>query len=504
MHRILTLGLCLSCGVLFAAAACAEEAFTFQHENILGTSLELRVFAAQRAQAEAAEARVLAEIERLSAIFSTYSQTSEFSRWQQTPVGHSAIVSQELCDVLAASDKYRELSGGAFQPAAQVLSKLWSRGEAEQRLPLAAEIVSAVARANATHWRLDAAKRTATRLSDAPLTFNAVATGYMIDRACAAALRPGEVESLILNIGGDLRICGPAARMAEIADPHGADNTAPLVRLWVADLAVVTSGGERRGFDIQGHHYSHIFDPRTGRPVEHVISSTVVAPRTIDADALATICNVLPPAESLALIDRLPDVACLLITADGHALASRAWGQLRTEFVALQAPAVAAAKPAWNGGMEMKVDFEINNPGGGGYRRPYVAVWVEDSDGFPVRTLILWVGGSRWVPDLRRWYKTDRERKLVDDTDLVARAGSTRKPGQYSAVWDGLDGNDKLCKPGEYTVYIEAAREHGTYQLIRQKVTLGTDPQSHKLTGNIEIKSAQLDYRRAATADKTH
>lgn len=44
--------------------------------------------------------------------------------------------------------------------------------------------------------------------------------------------------------------------------------------------------------------------------------------------------------------------------------------------------------------MEFKVDFTIHDPGSGGrYRRPYVAVWIEDKDGFPVRTLVL---GPNW------------------------------------------------------------------------------------------------------------
>jgi hypothetical protein len=345
---------------------------------------------------------------------------------------------------------------------------------------------------------------TATRLSAAPLSLNAIATGYIIDRACAAALRPGEIDSLILNIGGDVRFCGPDKRLAEVADPRGAENAPPVARLWVRDQAVVTSGGERRGFDILGRHYSHIFDPRTGQPALHVASATVVAPRTIDADALATACCVLPPEQSLRMIDQLPDTACLLLIAEGRQLASREWGKLRldagAELAVAQSP--ATARPAFNGGMELKIDFEINNPGGGGpYRRPYVAVWIENSDGFPVRTLLLWVAGSRWVPELRRWYKSDQERRKVDKFDLVSRAGSTRKPGRYSATWNGLDGDERVCPPGEYTVYIEAAREHGTNQLIRHKVTLGSQPQSHQLAGNIEIKSAQLDYRRAASAD---
>jgi hypothetical protein len=212
----------------------------------------------------------------------------------------------------------------------------------------------------------------------------------------------------------------------------------------------------------------------------------------------------------LALVERLPDTACLLVLSDGRSLASRAWSSLTAPLAGSarttpeRTALVAADKPLFNGGMELKIDFEINNPGGGGpYRRPYVAVWIEDAKGFPVRTLTLWVAGSRWVPELRRWYRSDQVRRKIDDFDLVARAGSTRKPGKYSVVWDGRDGDERLCPGGEYTVYIEAAREHGTNQVIRQKLTLADQPQKRELPGNIEIKAAQLEYRRAAPADKS-
>ena len=51
--------------------------------------------------------------------------------------------------------------------------------------------------------------------------------------------------------------------------------------------------------------------------------------------------------------------------------------------------------------MELAVDFEINPPDGSATARPYVAVWLEDQDGNPVRTLSLWVeksgAASRWI-----------------------------------------------------------------------------------------------------------
>ena len=41
----------------------------------------------------------------------------------------------------------------------------------------------------------------------------------------------------------------------------------------------------------------------------------------------------------------------------------------------------------------MLVNFEISGPEGNArrYRRPYVAVWVEDKDGLAARTLALWL-----------------------------------------------------------------------------------------------------------------
>ena len=162
-------------------------------------------------------------------------------------------------------------------------------------------------------------------------------------------------------------------------------------------------------------------------------------------------------------------------------------------------------KPVWNGGLELQVDLEINQAvSGGRYRRPYVACWVEHQDGFPVRTLVLWVradgNGPRWIPDLRRWYNSDRLRKLAklaEETDLVATISeATRKSGKDSATWDGLDDNESLVKPGSYTLYIEAAREHGTHQLIKEEITVADKTFKKQLKGNVEIKSAMLSYRK--------
>jgi hypothetical protein len=299
----------------------------------------------------------------------------------------------------------------------------------------------------------------------------------------------------------------------------------------VRDRAVASSGRSQRGFSINGRWYSHIFDPRTGEPAEAVAGATVVAPRSADADALATICNVLAPEESLRLVDATPDAACLIVLADGRAVRSARWAGYEHPAFAQAAgspdqepkadaeeadeigkPAEAEKpsepeKPAaapWNPEFELAVDFEINNPSDAGrrYRRPYVAVWVEDKEGRPVRNLILWLsqGGAgpfQWVPDLKRWYRADQIRKQTDKREMIfLMSRATRPPGKYKVVWDGKDDLGKLAPRGEYTITIEAAREHGTYQSIRKDVTLADEPFTEELKGNVEIKSAAVAYRR--------
>src|SRR5207248_11690924 len=97
---------------------------------------------------------------------------------------------------------------------------------ARNRTPTAEELTGARALMSRPAWRLDPAARTAERLSDCPLSLDAIAKGYILERACAAALEPGRgVHGLVLNVGGDLRACGDTPRTIGIAPPTTASET---------------------------------------------------------------------------------------------------------------------------------------------------------------------------------------------------------------------------------------------------------------------------------------
>ncbi|HEX7977189.1 MAG TPA: DUF2271 domain-containing protein [Gemmatimonadaceae bacterium] len=159
------------------------------------------------------------------------------------------------------------------------------------------------------------------------------------------------------------------------------------------------------------------------------------------------------------------------------------------------------AAPKWDDRFELAVDFEIASQEGFRYHRPYVAVWVEDPAGKRVRTLSLWVNtngrGPRYIRELRRWIVGEREQEDAGGPDLVASmSGATRPPGQYSVVWNGRDDRGTPVEQGPYRIVIEAAREHGSYQLMQQDLTLGAKPVAADLSGNEEIGRARVEYRR--------
>lgn len=327
--------------------------------------------------------------------------------------------------------------------------------------------------------------------------------GHAADAALAA---PG-VTAVVLNIGGDLVIRGARTEPVNLADPvNDSENTDPIAHLLIRDRAVATSGNYRRGVQIGDRFYSHIVDPRTGRPVDHVISSTVIASDPATAGALATAFSVLTVDESRRLAATLPGVEYLLIERNGHRVESPGWARfeapqtrLAASFAVKPAPAPApapqATSAAWDPSMELTIHLELARLDGMRARRPYVAAWIEDKDKFPLKTLALWFDKTRWLPELRAWNRDERMRAMAEGNDITASvASATRPPGKYTLKWEGKDNAGKPVKPGKYTVCIEVTREHGTYQVYRQEMDFTGKPSLITLTPNQEVAAAALEY----------
>jgi len=462
-------------------AAASEQAFTFEHEDVLGTSLRLVVVAGSRSIATAAERAVLETVERERQIFSTYDRESELSRINARPwtERRDLVVSAHLGVVLHHASSWQRRSGGAFDGYAGLLMDRWRRAAREGAPPKAEELAALRLAPDATpQFRVPRrhGKRRLTCTAPGRFDLGRIAKGFIIDQALRAArMADAGVRGALLDIGGDVGVFGasPQGRRAAwrigVVDPSApADNARPLAALALRGQAVASSGGYARPLTVGGERHSHILDPRSGRPADGVRGATAIAKTAESADALATLLCVLDPKKGIALVDRTPGAAALVVDADGVAHPSRRWARA----LGPGTPGSKAAAPvkrthgAWPPGYGVRVAFTLVNSGArGGRRRPFkrhgVAVWVEDASGKSVRILAFWFRRSelKHAKGLRTFWQRSGSNLGVRGLATISRA--TRRPGAYTLDWDGRDEAGHALPRGRYRIRIDINRENG-------------------------------------------
>jgi FAD:protein FMN transferase len=281
-------------------------------EPVLGTRFSVQVLCAQQRHAESLSKLLQIEVERLENIFSVYRPHSTLSRWKDPDSVRTLRFRDhpELCEVLALAEHWRSVTGGCFTPLADEFSALWRNAEAIQVLPAQDELEAMAQTLVDPRYLVDANTGDVTKTGDcSALSLHAIAKGWIVDRAAELAMADDGVSAVLVNIGGDLRLCGSedvATSTVAIENPLRAyDNEPPLRSIALRTGGLATSGGSRRGFSILGNWYSHVIDPRTGYPVDHVASASVFAPTAATADVLATMLSVANPAEGLSFIASL-------------------------------------------------------------------------------------------------------------------------------------------------------------------------------------------------------
>ena len=270
--------------------------------------------AAERARTLAADAFRL--VETNLSVFAPDSAVARLNRGEEVRVSSDAPLAQVLRFALETA----EASGGAFDPTVNPLMRAWGFRGGTPALPTPAALSNALA---AVGWRrvvLDAAPDGSLRADagGAELDFGAIAKGYAVDRAYDALVADGQTDFL-LNLGGNIRVRGaPAPDRADwaiaVRDPAGRHPPSPLLRPLRSGEAVATSGSYERFVEIGGRRYSHIIDPRTGRPVEGDLASvSVVAPSAMEADAFSTTLFVLGREAGAAFLSSRPGCTAVFI-----------------------------------------------------------------------------------------------------------------------------------------------------------------------------------------------
>ncbi len=160
----------------------------------------------------------------------------------------------------------------------------------------------------------------------------------------------------------------------------------------------------------------------------------------------------------------------------------------------------ASSGAALPDGAKLDVAFTYT-PDGNGFgpaRNPFVAVWVESAEGDLVANVAVWYNppkGERWINNLASWYAADGAYYQAHGSDdLEAKTGATRPAGTYTVTWDGTAASGKRAPQGDYVVFVESAREHGTHSLTSAPITLGTVAAKASPAANGELSAVSATY----------
>lgn len=278
---------------------------------------------------------IQARFDAVNLALSTWRAESALSRFNARDDGEWVDIDPELAAVMRYALSLAEASGGAYDITVGPLVNLWGFGPdpATNRVPAAEAIRAARERVGWRKVEIDPVLPRARKAAGVRVDLSSLGKGRGVDRV-AEYLDSRGASNYLIDLSGKLRARGVNAQGAawrvavERPGPDQPASSGGIAHSVVTlrDASIATAGDYRRFFESGGKHYSHIIDPMKGSPVSHqTVSATAVAPDCMQADALATVYMVMPPAAALELANAR-GVPALLISRDSLGIqASKAW-----------------------------------------------------------------------------------------------------------------------------------------------------------------------------------
>lgn len=302
------------CCAMTAVLCCACHAqveerlqkFVFEKAE-MGVPFRITLYAADEETAKRAAEDGFARVAALNRIFSDYEDDSEITRLSRTSgQGRAVKVSDDLWTVLSRAQLLAARTDGAFDVTCGPLTSMWRRARRKQELPAPDLVAEMTSRVGWKKMRLDEKAHTVELLApDMRLDVGSIAKGYACDEALKVLRKAGCARAMVAGSGDISAGDPPPGRKGwrievvglDLEDPAAAP--APVV-VELANAAIATSGDRNQRLDAGGKRYSHILDPRTGKPLTDHALVSVIAKDGLTA-GISTACSVIGPREALKL-----------------------------------------------------------------------------------------------------------------------------------------------------------------------------------------------------------
>lgn len=269
---------------------------------------------------------IKASLQRVNASLSTFDSTSIISRINQNDT--NVVVDSLFTVVFTTAQQVSEQTSGAFDITVAPLVNAWGFGFEPTRTRSQATLDSLKACVGYQKINLKEGKITK-QMPCVQLDASAIAKGLGCD-VVAQYLESQGVEHYLVDIGGELKLKGQndKGKNWRIGIQQPAEDSLLVSNdvaaiLSLTDVGVATSGNYRQFYYQDGKKISHTIDPRTAAPCQHnLLSTTVVAPTTMLADAYATAFMVLGDRDSIEAVAKANQLAVYLLYAEQDTIQS--------------------------------------------------------------------------------------------------------------------------------------------------------------------------------------
>lgn len=315
-----------------AGLAGRSERYTAYTLDYFDTVITLIGYAPNENSFNEIKNEVFAQFAEYHALFSIYDEVNGVNNLKKLNDERSIQADPRLVDFLCYGKEIYQKTNGRTNIAMGAVLSLWHEArelgtQYPERavLPDEDKLREAAEHCDINSLVIDEATNTVTLADSRTLIdVGAVGKGYAVEMI-AKHLEAKGVSGYLINAGGNVRAIGlrsdgtPWRVGVENPDPDSYRNGESfLAELSLEKGALVTSGSYQRYFYVNGKAYHHIISPDTLMPSEGIVSLSVLADNSAEADALSTALFTLSYEEGVKLLEKYECVHVLWLLENGE------------------------------------------------------------------------------------------------------------------------------------------------------------------------------------------
>ncbi|MDD5320858.1 MAG: FAD:protein FMN transferase [Methylococcales bacterium] len=254
----------------------------------MGSPCDIQLFADTHAKAKMVADAVIADVNRLEALYSRYRSDSFLSAINRVAAaGGSITVDDETAGLLNYAATCYDQSDGLFDITSGILRRAWCFDLG--KLPDQAQIQELLDKVgwHKLRWTPPVLEFPTPGME---IDFGGVVKEYAVDRAAALSWEAG-IRHGVVNLGGDIKIIGPRADGSpwRVGIRHPRNKEAVMQTILLREGALASSGDYERCIIVDDVRYGHVLNPKTGWPVRYLAAVSVVGDFCVVAGSASTI-----------------------------------------------------------------------------------------------------------------------------------------------------------------------------------------------------------------------